>query len=235
MIAKITRCSLVLACCAAAGCSLFQGVSGNEDDPRSKTRPGQWTFDDVPPGLMPPGWSFRETAPKNTPGKWMVAVDADPQHPQHVLALTETANKGQTYNVALALGTKFKDLQLDVQVKAVSGIEDQGGGPVWRCTDENNYYLCRLNPLEGNFRLYKVTDGVRKQLASAELPLDVGRWYAVSVAMEENQITCGIDGKDLLHVEDEETFTGPGMVGLWTKADAVTSFDNLSVAELVTR
>ncbi|MHC4786747.1 MAG: family 16 glycoside hydrolase, partial [Planctomycetota bacterium] len=124
--------------------------------------------------------------------------------------------------------TSFRDLDLTVRVKAVSGTEDQGGGPIWRCRDRNNYYICRFNPLEGNFRVYVVIDGRRQQLASDRVELTAGRWYKIRVRMEGGDITCWLDGEELLYASDN-TFERAGKVGLWTKADAVTSFDDLTV------
>jgi hypothetical protein len=120
---------------------------------------------------------------------------------------------------------------LTVQVKAVKGEEDQGGGPIWRCRDENNYYICRFNPLEGNYRVYKVVEGRRKQLDSVRIETQADRWYTVRVTMTGDRITCFLDGKKLLEAQDD-TLTEPGMVGLWTKADAVASFDGLTVRPL---
>ena len=117
-------------------------------------------------------------------------------------------------------------------MKAVSGDEDQGGGPIWRCKDENNYYICRFNPLEGNYRIYKVVNGKRKQLDTTRIETEPGKWYAVRVTMVGEHITCYLDGRKLLGVWDS-TFEDFGMVGFWTKADAVTRFDDLVVRALL--
>ena len=148
-----------------------------------------------------------------------------------VMALTETSNYDGTFNLAIAQNVRFKDLDLTVRVKAVKGEEDQGGGPIWRCRDENNYYICRFNPLEGNYRVYKVVEGRRKQLDSVRIETQADRWYTVRVTMAGDRITCFLDGKKLLEAQDD-TLTEPGMVGLWTKADAVASFDGLTVRPL---
>ncbi len=114
------------------------------------------------------------------------------------------------------------------KIKANSGKEDQGGGLIWRCKDENNYYVCRINPLEGNFRVYKVVDGKRKQLESVTLDAASGKWYQVRAVMVADKIECYVDGKKHLAATDD-TFPQAGMIGLWTKADASSSFDNLAV------
>ena len=106
---------------------------------------------------------------------------------------------------------------------------DQGGGLVWRYQDPDNYLIARYNPLEGNFRLYKVIDGKRIQIAGKEdLDLKSGEWHTMQVAMEGERIECKLNGKQLFEAKSGD-LDKPGKVGLWTKADAVTSFDDLSI------
>ena len=185
-----------------------------------------WRFDDVPAGRVPAGWKIQETNPTESVAKWSVLEDPTAPSGAHVMALTESSNYNGTYNLALAKRSSATDLDLTVRVKAVAGEEDQGGGPVWRCADNNNYYICRINPLESNYRVYVVKDGRRKQLQSATVDLEAGRWYTIRVTMAGDQIACYLDGEKMLQAVDN-TFTRAGMVGLWTKADAVTSFDDL--------
>jgi hypothetical protein len=189
-----------------------------------------WDFQSDQPGLPPGQWLIAQTNPTVAPATWRVMTDSSAPKGANVLALTESKNHDGTFNLAIAQRTSFGNLDLIVRAKAVSGTEDQGGGPIWRCRDENNYYICRFNPLENNFRVYVVKDGRRRQLATAPVQLAANRWYQVGVLMIGNTITCWLDGQELLHATDD-TFTKPGMVGLWTKADAVTSFDDLAVRE----
>jgi len=111
---------------------------------------------------------------------------------------------------------------------ATQGKFDQGGGPVWRYQDANNYYICRHNPLEDNFRIYKVIAGKRSQLASLDLKAETGQWHTIRVVMRGDKIVGSINGKEL-GVRDG-AISKAGKVGLWTKADAVTEFDRFSVA-----
>jgi hypothetical protein len=194
----------------------------------SITGQASWGFENDQVGRPPPGWLIDQTKPTTALATWKVVMDDSAPIGPHVLALTESSNDDGTFNLAIADGTSFGDLDLIVRVKAVAGREDQGGGPIWRCRDENNYYICRFNPLENNFRVYVVENGTRRQLASAPVQLAAGRWYQVGVLMIGRDITCWLDGQELLHATDE-TFRKPGMVGLWTKADARTSFDDLAV------
>jgi len=187
-----------------------------------------WSFDTDALGAAPAGWSIRQTNPSHKVATWRVVADSTAPSRSNVLALTETQNFDGTFNMAISKGTSYQDIDLSVRVKAVEGNEDQGGGPVWRCQDENNYYVTRFNPLESNFRLYYVKNGRRKQLQSAQIHTEHGKWYTVHVTMIGDHIIACLDGKKLLETSDD-TFKDAGMVGLWTKADAVTRFDDLRV------
>lgn len=144
--------------------------------------------------------------------------------------LAQTAeNPDDTFNVILADAPRAKDLDLSVKFKAISGKNDQGGGLVWRARDAKNYYVARFNPLEDNFRVYKVVEGKRTMFQSADVKLQEGR-HTLRVVMVGAKIGCELDGKRWLEVEDS-TFTEAGQVGLWTKSDAHTEFDDLTLSE----
>jgi len=185
-------------------------------------------FDDASAGSVPEGWQVTATNPTAATAKWQVAADPTAPSGPKVLALTESKNYDGTYNLAIAKGTRYDDLEMAVRVKAVAGTEDQGGGPVWRYQDRNNYYIARMNPLEGNMRLYVVHKGKRRQLDHAAVTLSADRWYEIKVRMMGRRIECFLDGQPLLQASDD-TLPGAGKIALWTKADAVTSFDDLVV------
>ena len=227
---SIHRTSIVVLClCAVSLSGCATGGRAAECCPKN----GQWSFDEDQPGRLPAGWRIDQTRPSEALATWKVIADADAPSARHVLALTETRNVNGTFNLAIADATTFRDLDLTVKVKAVSGEIDQGGGPIWRCQNADNYYICRINPLESNYRVYKVVGGERRQLDSAKVELQAGRWYTLHVSMVGDRITCDLDGKRMLEAQDE-AIPAPGRVGLWTKADAVTSFDDLSVRSAVT-
>ena len=198
-----------------------EGKEGEED-----TR--IWNFNADMPGKIAFGFHIAETKGKGKIGVWQVMEDKAGPSPSNVLALTSTENRGSTYNLAIAKDTSHKNLDVSVKVKAVSGKEDQGGGPIWRTKDADNYYIARWNPLEDNFRVYFVKDGKRKQLSSANVELPSDQWHTIRIVMMGQKIDAYLNGKKLITVEDS-TFADAGMVGLWTKADAATSFDDLSV------
>jgi hypothetical protein len=176
-----------------------------------------WTFEADPVGTVARGFTSES-------GRWEVVA-----LPEGGRALAQTARSPDAvFNVALAQGTSARDLDLSVRLRAVEGRDDQGGGLVWRARDARNYYIARVNPLEDNFRVYKVVAGKRTQLRSADVPRSPG-WHTVRIRMRGDHITCDLDGKTLLDVRDA-TFPGAGMVGLWSKADARTQFDDLTLA-----
>lgn len=186
------------------------------------------TFNKADLGKLPAGWTSGKTG-EGEGSVWKVtADDAAPGKTGHVL--TQTAEgPNRLFNVCVHDASSFLDGDLTVQVKAISGEIDQGGGLVWRYIDANNYYVCRFNPLEKNFRLYTVKDGKRKELASKEkIELKKSKDFAVTVKHIGNKIMCALDGEFKLEVTDE-TFPKVGKVGFWTKADAVTSFDKLGI------
>lgn len=187
-------------------------------------------FDKVEAGGLPAGFVAKQNNPTTELASWKAAADGAAPSPPNVLAV-QTANDNATFNLLMAEGTSFADLDIRVKVRGNSGTHDQGGGLIWRAKDENNYYVCRMNPLETNFRVYKVVDGKRKQLQSAEgIKTETGKWYEVRITMAGDRILCYLDNERLLDVQDTE-FAEAGMIGLWTKADASSSFDELVVTQ----
>ena len=183
-------------------------------------------FEKAKPGTVPAGIDVTETAGTGHLATWEVLKAKDAPGGHQVFGTTKSINYGHTFNLALVKGSSFTDVDVTVQVKAIAGKEDQGGGVVWRAADANNYYITRWNPLENNFRVYYVKDGRRRQLASARVKLDTSKWHTVRAVMRGKHIDCFLDGRKLLSVDDD-TFTKAGMIGLWVKADGKTLFDQL--------
>jgi hypothetical protein len=146
-----------------------------------------------------------------------------------VLSLTKTNHEsGSTFNLCWTDGLRFKEGRITVSLKPNTGQEDQGGGPIWRVQDKDNYYICRANPLESNFRVYYVKDGSRTQLATANVTIPSGRWHTIAIEHRGDKIVCSLNGEKLLEATDNH-FPDAGGVGLWTKSDAASSFDDLEI------
>jgi hypothetical protein len=178
-----------------------------------------WSFDGDKPGDIAKGFT-------NEVGDWKVVADETaPSKPNVLAQLAKSA--GSTFNITLISGTNYRDFRVSVMIKPIAGSGDQGGGLVWSAKDAKNYYIARWNPLEENFRVYKVVNGRRSQLDSADVKAPAG-WHTLEVEMVGSHIECSFDGKRYLDVKDS-TFEGSGKIGLWSKADAQSHFDNLKV------
>jgi hypothetical protein len=187
----------------------------------------RWDFEDAASGSLPQGWSAAQTG-QGEGSVWKI-VD-DESAPKGPKVLAQTANgPGPLFNLCVADESNFVDGEIAVSFKAVRGKIDQGGGIVWRYADANNYYIARMNPLENNFRLYKVVNGQRSQLATKEGVTTTGEWHTLSIRQAGDQIECLLDGNKQMEAKDG-TFKKAGKVGLWTKADAQTNFDELVVS-----
>jgi hypothetical protein len=200
------------------------------DAQKNEASSAEWDFERDAAGSLPAGWKVETTNPKGPDATWNVMADSDAPSGQKTLALTSPNHDfGGAFNLCWRDDVRFKDGILEVTVRANTGDVDQGGGPIWRVQDKNNYYIARYNPLENNFRLYQVKDGARKQLATApRLEIEAGEWFTIRIVHNGSRIEGWLNGEKLLEVTDA-THTQAGGVGLWTKADAVTSFDDLMV------
>ncbi|MSO71668.1 MAG: DUF1080 domain-containing protein [Alphaproteobacteria bacterium] len=196
-----------------------------------------WKFEDVPAGTLPAGWRIAATNSGSQLAAWRVVAGRGAKSGDRVLALTGAPDGGllsrivgsNTFNLCWTDAVKFQDGEIEMSLRADSGRSDQGGGPIWRVKDAGNYYIARYNPLEHNFRLYFVRDGSRVQLADAsDLAPKTGEWFTIKIVQRGSHIEGWLDGKKLLEAEDR-TFSGPGGIGLWTKSDAATSFDDITV------
>lgn len=187
----------------------------------SPTASRSWDFADTAVGKLPSGW-------ESVRGTWQIAAEPAAPSPPNVLGQVSREHSGSHFNLAVSEQPLLKDVTVTVSYRAVAGREDQGGGPVWRYRDPQNYYVARENPLEGNYRVYKVVQGRRIQLGSADVKASAGQWHTLEVTMIDEHIECSLNGRKYLDVKDT-TFAAAGRVGLWTKADAQTQFDNVNV------
>jgi hypothetical protein len=178
-----------------------------------------WNFDRERAGFLAAGFY----APA---GAWKVKVEATAPSPPQVLAQLARSS-ADTFNLALVAGSSYRDVDISVKMRAIAGNVEQGGGIAWRAKDARNYYVARYNPLEGNFRLYKVMNYGRVELASTDI-MNVPGWHTIRVVMAGDHILCYYDGTKYLEVRDT-TFREAGQVGLWTRGDAQTYFDDLTV------
>jgi len=178
-------------------------------------------FDTDRPGTPPAGWTAAQTGAGRA--AWAVVSDATaPSHP-NVLKQSGTAD----YPVCIKDDTSIRDGAVEVKFKPVSGNADQAAGLIWRAKDVNNYYVARANALEDNVTIYHTVNGRRTEKKRAAMKVAPGQWHTLRVEFQGNRFTVLLDARKALDWEDD-TFTNAGKVGVWTKADSVTLFDDFS-------
>ena len=198
-------------------------------------------FDRCGPGELPPKWTVAMTHSGGAP-KWELVPDPSAPTPPCAFAQLSTDSTAGRFPLAIWEGAEFRDGEVSVAFKPVSGTVDQAAGIVWRYRDANNYYIVRANALENNVVLYKVQDGIRISIAPKGLPsraygvkhpIASGRWATLRVTFQGNLFTVFLDGKQLFAAEDG-SLDFAGKTGLWTKADSVIYFDNFEAKQMIT-
>jgi hypothetical protein len=193
-------------------------------------------FDDQKPGESPKGMTCALTG-TGRPGSWKVLADKTAPSAPNVLAQTDDDSTGYRFPVCVADGVSAVNVDLSVRFKPVSGSGDQAAGLVWRYRDADNYYIVRANALENNVVLYKVEGGRRTDLPlkgegrtyGKKATVPSGAWSTLAVHVKGSLFEVVLNGTKLYDVEDS-TFARPGRIGVWTKADSVTCFDDLKVS-----
>jgi len=186
-----------------------------------------YNFDSDAPGKISPHFHAAVTG-GGPPPTWVVQADSTAPSQPNVVAQTSTDKTDYRFPLLIADDGAFQDLDISVKFKAVSGTVDQAGGLVFRLKDANNYYIVRANALEDNYRLYHVIKGRRVQFAGVNFKVTSGAWHELRVEAIGNKFTCYYDGVKRIEATDD-TFKEAGKIGLWTKADSVTYFDDLKV------
>lgn len=186
-----------------------------------------YDFDSDAAGQMPAKFHGALTG-QGEKGKWVVKADSSAPSQPNVLAQLSNDKTDYRFPLAIADEGSFKDLAVSVKFKALAGDVDRAAGLVFRLKDANNYYIVRANALENNYRLYHVIAGKRQQFAGANVKVVSGEWHELRVECIGNRITCYYDGDKKIESNDD-TFKEAGKVGLWTKADSVTYFDDFRV------
>ena len=178
-------------------------------------------FDRDAPGALPSGWQQGVTG-KGTP-QWAVRADTGAPSKPNVL---QQSGSG-TFPWCVLPKSAVENGFVEVRFKPLSGKQDQAGGVIWRWKDGDNYYVARANALEDNVSLYHTTGGRRITIKYVDAPVAKNTWHTLRVEFSGKRIKVALDGKTYIDLEDTH-ITGGGAVGLWTKADSVTAFDDFS-------
>ena len=176
-------------------------------------------FDKIPAGALPAGWMCGVTG-KGSP-RWQVEADATAPSKPNVL---KQIGQG-TFPWCVKNNVSIADGIVEVKFKSISGREDQAGGLVWRWKDGDNYYVARANALENNVSLYYTEKGRRITIRYVDAPVAANAWHTLRVEFSGKRVRVELDGKPYIELEDGH-IAGTGAVGVWTKADSVTAFDD---------
>ena len=193
------------------------------------------SFDKDATGKPPSGFTTALTGTGRA-GAWVVMKDESAPSKSNVLAQTDMDDTGYRFPVCVYDTISATDVDVSVRFKPVKGDGDQAAGIVWRYKDKDNYYIVRANALEDNVVLYKVQNGRRTDLPllgkgrtyGAKEKVPSGEWGTLRVVAKGIHFEVSHNGKKLFEVEDK-TFQNAGKVGLWTKADSYTLFDDLTI------
>ena len=178
-------------------------------------------FDNLTIGTPPPGWTATKTGTGEA--KWTIERDDTAPSKPNVLKQSGQA----TYPVCIKDDTNLKDGFVEVKFKPIFGKEDQAGGVIWRAKDSNNYYIARANALEDNVAIYDTVKGRCTERKRTSTKVASNQWHTLRVDFQRNHFTVTFDGKKAIEWDDA-TFTEAGKIGVWTKADSVTLFDDFA-------
>ncbi|MDB5905857.1 MAG: hypothetical protein JWM26_4735 [Betaproteobacteria bacterium] len=178
-------------------------------------------FDAFSPGALPTEWACGVTGSGSS--RWTVEPAADAPSKPNVV---KQSGVGDFPWCALK-GASLADGYVEVKFKALSGRSDQAGGVMWRWKDGNNYYVARANALENNVSLYYTTNGRRNTIKYVDAPVPRNQWHTLRVEFAGTSMKVSLNGKTYIDVQDKR-IAGAGAVGLWTKADSVTAFDDFA-------
>ena len=185
-------------------------------------------FDADAVGALPVSWIAGVTGSGKP--KWTVEADATAPSGRNVLKQSGAGS----YPWCVRKDASISDGFVEVKFKALTGSEDQAGGVVWRWKDSNNYYVARANALENNVSLYYTENGRRITIKYVDTPAIGHAWHTLRAEFSETRIRVLLDGKTYIEVDDKH-IGGAGSVGVWTKADSVTVFDDFRAEAITTR
>ena len=201
-------------------------ASQTQNQIRSSLHRIEYNFDSETVGSLPTYLQAGLTG-QGIRSEWSVKQDSTAPSAPNVLAQTADEAVDYHFPYVVLVGQDFSDLNASVSFKAVSGRIDQAAGIIFRFVDSGDYYVLRANALEGNVILFKYVGGVRSPIASAPVSVSTGQWHSLGVVATGDTLVGYLDGRPAISVRDS-TYS-QGKVGLWTKADSVTFFDNLVI------
>lgn len=229
---------LLTAGIALAVAALAAATACSRPDPSTPAAPAQTTgqavtirFDDMPTGAAPAGFLCAAPGPADAkPARWEVIAAADARSPGNVLQQSDHDDTNHRYPVALYQAIRLADVRVSAQARAIDGGRDRSFGVVARAADPRTYYVARANTSGWgeNVRLYIMLDGKRTELAEWEGPVDRDAWHELALEAVGDRLRVILDGRLVIEHRDAR-IPGPGLCGVWTKAEAVSRFDDLTI------
>jgi hypothetical protein len=199
-------------------------------DAATAQRAWSWNFDADTAGAAPSRFSFGRTG-NGRQGVWTVRAEATAPSAPNALAQQDADSTNFRFPIAVAAEPRLKDVRVSVKCRLVAGNVDRACGLVARYQSQNDYLITRANALENNVRLYTVIEGKRRELASFDTEVSTGAWHDYSFELRGDQLQVFWNGKRVIDHRDGALLQ-PGLVGVWTKADSLTYFDDLSAHAL---
>jgi hypothetical protein len=207
-----TQLGISLLACGVAGAALAETAN----------------FDTAAVGSLPAGWTAGVTG--KGASRWTIEADATAPSPPNVL---KQSGRGD-FPWCVLRDAQLADGFVEVKFKPLSGKEDQAGGVVWRWKDGDNYYVARANALENNVSLYYTQNGRRITIKYIDASVAGNQWHTLRVEFTGTRIAVALDGKRYIELEDKH-IAGVGAVGVWTKADSVTAFNDFRYRALAAK
>jgi hypothetical protein len=194
------------------------------------TGPFAAAFDTDAVEQPPAGFTVHTIGP-GRPSQWLVKKAPDAPSGGQVLMQCDNDDTNHRYPCVLSTAGRYADVRVEVKGKGISGDRDRSFGVIARAIDEKNYYLARCNTVNENVRLYHFIDGNRTELAEWEGPAAPGVWHSLALEVKGDKLTVFFNGKKVIEHQDG-VFPGAGRVGLWTKAEAISQFDDFAATPL---
>ncbi|MGC3974608.1 MAG: hypothetical protein QM771_09535 [Nitrospira sp.] len=220
--------SLMMMTCA--GALWPDRVPGAEEVESDSHHQRQWAFDSSSPGMLPGSYVVGTLFDGRPAGEWKILITERAKSASQVLAQLQAKGTDQTHKLVLFEGTESANLDVEVFYLAVAGKADFGGGLLWRAKDDRNYYLLRASLVEQKIRVYRVVNGVQQIVKQIDRSLPATGWHKLRIVQRGCEMKAFFEEAVLFRVCDT-TYTR-GRIGLWTKANAVTYFDDLTLKVL---
>lgn len=206
--------------------SVFAGGCSNVAPRQEALTPRTIIFNSSDAGKLPPDFTTALTG-GGGPVSWVVRDD--PQAPGGGPVLIQESSDDTNYRFPMCIyeKTTSRDVAVEVKFKPISGKVDEAAGIVLRYSPEN-YYIARANALENNINLFKTVKGKRSHVKEVPQKVTANEWHILRFEAKGRHLKIAFDGKVVIETVDS-TFTNPGKVGLWTKADSVSAFTDLKI------